>query len=30
MKVKVTVKRKGKTVRETRVYKTCTPRTTKR
>ena len=25
VKVKVTVKRKGKTVRETRVYKTCTP-----
>ncbi len=30
VKVKVTVKRKGRTVRETRVYKTCTPRTTKR
>jgi hypothetical protein len=27
VKVKVTVKRKGRTVRETRVYKTCTPRT---
>ena len=27
VKVKVTVKRKGRTVRETRVYKTCAPRT---
>ena len=26
VKVKVTVKRKGRTVRETRVYKTCAPR----
>ena len=27
VKVKVTVRRKGRTVRETRVYKTCASRT---
>jgi hypothetical protein len=27
VKVKVTAKRKGRTVRETRVYKTCAART---